>query len=186
MSHHPDSSVHEKFLRAITGLGVSQMHGVELLRLIKMAASAYDAALAERMRKEDLSAPRWRILLRLWGEEEAGCPSLSPTQLSQAQKLSKNTVSAHLRSLEEQELIERELDAEDLRQFKIRLTARGRDLVRQITPGHMLFLNDLTVDLSPHEIESLQILLQKLHGSLIRHANLEGCAADATERTAET
>jgi DNA-binding MarR family transcriptional regulator len=118
------------------------------------------------------------MLLRLWIEEEMGGESLSPTQLSHAQKLSKNTVSAHLRSLEEQALIERELDADDLRQFRIRLTAQGRDLVQQSTPGHMTFLNDLTAELAPNEIETLQILLQKLHGSLMRHTQLELCTED--------
>lgn len=177
MTHHPASHFHDSFLRAVAGLGVKDVHGVELLRLIKMTANAYDTALAERMRAEEISAPRWRMLLRLWMEEQAGCESLSPTQLSHAQKLSKNTVSAHLRSLEEQELIERELDADDLRQFRIRLTERGRDLVRRSTPGHMSFLNVLTADLAPGEIETLQMLLQKLHGSLLRHAQVEECRA---------
>jgi DNA-binding MarR family transcriptional regulator len=177
MTNHPDPHFRENFFRAIAGLGIEDVHGVELLRLVKMTANAYDTALAERMREEDLSAPRWRMLLRLWVEEQAGNESLSPTQLSLAQKVSKNTISSHLRSLEEQELIERELDADDLRQFRIRLTERGRDLVRRTTPGHMSFLNEMAADLSPNEIETLQFLLQKLHGSFMRHAHVDMCPA---------
>jgi DNA-binding MarR family transcriptional regulator len=175
MTNHPDPHFRESFFRAIAGLGVEEVYGVELLRLVKLTAGAYDVVMSERMRDEDLSAPRWRMLLRLWVEEQAGNESLSPTQLSLAQKVSKNTISSHLRSLEEQELIERELDADDLRQFRIRLTERGRDLVRRSTPGHMTFLNELAADLSPYEVETLQFLLQKLHGSLLRHAQVDMC-----------
>lgn len=181
MTQHSDPRFREHFFRAIDSLGIQDVHGVELLRLVKMTANAYDAVMAERMRDEDLSAPRWRMLLRLWAEEQIGGESLSPTQLSQAQKLSKNTVSSHLRSLEEQSLIERELDADDLRQFRIRLSERGRDLVRRTTPGHMAFLNELTADLSAQEVEALQSLLQKLHGSLIRHAG--NCPGHLFEQT---
>jgi MarR family transcriptional regulator, organic hydroperoxide resistance regulator len=167
---------HEIFRQAMVDLGIQEFHGVELLRLVKMTANAYDMITAERMRVENLSAPRWRILLRLWGEERCGVQSLSPTQLSQAQRLSKNTVSAHLRSLEEQGFIERALDTEDLRQFQIRLSQKGRDLVRDSTPGHMAFLNELAGDLSPQEIELLQELLQKLHRSLVDRSGLDSCA----------
>jgi DNA-binding MarR family transcriptional regulator len=177
MTNRPDPHFRENFFRAIAGLGIEDVHGVELLHLVKLTAGAYDVVMAERMREEDLSAPRWRVLLRLWVEEQAGNESLSPTQLSLAQKVSKNTISSHLRSLEEQGLIERELDADDLRQFRIRLTARGRDLVRRSTPGHMTFLNDLSADLTTYEIETLQSLLQKLHGSLLHHAQIEICPA---------
>jgi DNA-binding MarR family transcriptional regulator len=173
--HRSETDRHKIFQQAMVDLGIQEFHGVELLRLVKMTANAYDMITTERMRVENMSAPRWRILLRLWGEERCGVDSLSPTQLSQAQRLSKNTVSAHLRSLEEQSLIERELDAEDLRQFRIRLSQKGRDLVRDSTPGHMAFLNELAADLSPQEIELLQELLQKLHLSLIDRAGLDPC-----------
>jgi DNA-binding MarR family transcriptional regulator len=162
-------------------LGIKDVHGVEILRLIKMVANAYDTILSEQMRTQNISAPRWHMLLRLWIEEQMGSESLSPTQLSHAQRLSKNTVSAHLRSLEEQGLIERELDQEDLRQFHIYLSDAGRNLIRQSTPGHMAFLNDLTTGLEADELKTLQQLLQKLHGSLCAHAHMNPCPAPSSE-----
>ncbi len=159
----------EVFRQIMADMGVAELYGVELLRLVKMAANAYDMATSERMRDENLSSPRWRLLWHLFMEEQLG-GTLSPTQLSQFQRLSKNTVSAHLRSLEEQGLITREIDRADLRQFQIRLTDAGRDLVRASSPGHMHFLNELAGELAQDEIVELQRLLQKLHGSLLRHA----------------
>lgn len=154
------------FHQIMAELGVGELYGVELLRLVKMTANAYDTLTTERMRTENLSSPRWRLLWHLFMEDQQG-GTLSPTQLAQLQRLSKNTVSAHLRSLEEQGLIAREIDREDLRQFQIRLTESGRALVRSATPGHMHFLNELAEDLTPEEIRMLQELLQKLHSSLL-------------------
>ncbi|MCB0114253.1 MAG: MarR family transcriptional regulator [Caldilineaceae bacterium] len=173
---HPSTTKQDPravFLQAIADMGIQDVHGVEMLRLIKMAANAYDIILADRMREEEVSEPRWRMLLRLWMEEQSGSETLSPTQLSHAQRLSKNTISAHLRALEEQGFIARQLDADDLRQFRIRLTDSGRDLIRRSTPGHMTFLNQLTADLSPSEVDALQQLLHKLHRSIWKHSQLE-------------
>jgi DNA-binding MarR family transcriptional regulator len=92
-----------------------------------------------------------------------------PTQLSRSQQVSKNTISTHLRSLEEQGLILREIDPADRRQFRIRLSDAGRLLVERATPGHISFLNQLTTGLTLQEIEQLQHLLQRLHQSLLDH-----------------
>lgn len=173
---HPTEAEHRQlFYSTMADLGIVEIHGVMLLRLIKMVANTYDTILSEQMRTQNISAPRWHVLLRLWIEEQMGSKSLSPTQLSQAQKLSKNTVSAHLRSLEEQGLIERTVDPEDLRQFRICLSEAGRKLIRRSTPGHMAFLNELTADLESDEIETLQQLLQKLHRSLLVRAHVDCC-----------
>lgn len=82
------------------------------------------------MRTEQISEQRWRLLLRLLLEEQHGNPHVNPTHLANTQQVSKNTISSLLRSLEEQRLIERTLDQDDRRQFHIRLTEAGRQLVR--------------------------------------------------------
>jgi DNA-binding MarR family transcriptional regulator len=102
-------------------------------------------------------------------EERCGTSAVSPTQLSKAQNVSKNTISAHLRALEEQGLIIRELDAADRRQFRIRLSDAGRTLVRASIPGHIEFMNDLLAGLDADEVAQLQGLLEKLIRSLAEH-----------------
>jgi len=147
-------------------LGITDARGVELMRLVKTLANAYESIMAERLRSEQLSAPRWRVLLRLFFEEQRGRLSLSPTELSRSQQVSKNTISAHLRSLEEQGWIQRELDPQDRRKFRIRLTEAGRALVQETAPAHVAFLNRLAGGLSERETEQLLTLLCKLHDSL--------------------
>ncbi len=55
-----------------------------------------------------LSPHRWRVLFRIWLEEQQGFLTVNPTQLSRAHQVSKNTISDHLRALEDGGLIARE------------------------------------------------------------------------------
>lgn len=146
--------------------GVEGMEGIEVLRLVHAVGGAYDRLLSDAMRTEPVTAPRWRILLRLWVEEQLGGGDVNPTHLSRMQQVAKNTISDHLRALEDGGLIERRLDELDRRQFKIRLTDAGRALVIKSTPGHAQRLNQVLADFAPTEIAQLQSLLSKLHRAL--------------------
>ncbi len=173
---HP---LHQAFTQLMTAHGITATHGVDLVRLIRMLANAYDVLLEAQMRDENLSIPRWRLLIHLYAAELCGEGAVSPTRLSHVQNVSKNTISALLRSLEEDGLIERELDRDDRRQFRIRLSAAGRELIARTTPRYVRYLNALVADLDAEEIERLQALLAKLHASLIHHGQLQ--APYATE-----
>ena len=94
---------------------------------------------------------------------------VTPTHLSRIRNVSKNTISALLRGLEEQGLIERALDPEDRRGFRIRLTEAGRDLVRSTSPQHLARLNLLASGLTPDEQRQLVELVRKLYRSLTSH-----------------
>lgn len=161
--------------------GVAEMHGVEIFGLVRQIAQTYDTILSEQMRDEQLTPQRWRLLTRMFVEEQAGIASISPTHLSRANSLSKNTISAHLRALEDSEMIERELDVNDLRQFKIRLTDRARQLISNSTPGHLRFLNELADALTPAETDEFLRLLRKLHRSLVARGGLPACSEPIIE-----
>lgn len=167
------------FTRLLHEIGVTETHGLELLRLVKMCNGAYDNVLGEQMRQSSLSLPQWRLLLRLLAAEQSPDKSVTPTELARSQRLSKNTISAHLRALEERGLIEREIDPDDLRAFRIQLSEEGRQIIRRSLPIHISFLNDLAGELTGPEIGQLEQLLAKLHRSLLR------CVAGGTDETTE-
>ena len=176
---HPDE--HRRvFTRMLAEVGVDETHGLELLRLVKMCNGAYDHILGEEMRQESMSAPQWRLLVRLLAADQGAEKSLTPTELARSQRLSKNTVSAHLRSLEERGLIERAIDPNDLRTFRIQLSEEGERIIRLSLPVHIAFLNSLTSDLEPAETAQLASLLDKLHRSLLR------CAENASAVPTQT
>ena len=109
-------------------------------------------------------------MLRLYVEEVHGnMQGVSPTHLSHCQNVSKNTISALLRGLEEQGLVERALDPLDKRGFRIRLSQAGRDLLVNTTPRHLEHLNCLVSGLSPDERTQLIELLGKLQSALLAY-----------------
>jgi DNA-binding MarR family transcriptional regulator len=123
-----------------------------------------------------LSGPRWRIMLRLMIDEKIGVTEgVTPTMLSHSQRVSKNTISALLRGLEEQELIKRNLDPDDLRVFRIQLTDKGRDLIRKSAPDRIESLNRMFSTLTQDEKKQLLDLLEKLHQSLISQVRSSQC-----------
>jgi DNA-binding MarR family transcriptional regulator len=159
-------------VRQMTGL--DDVSGIELISLLRMAANLSDALENRASGDEAVSAARFGLLLRLFVEERHGGRSgLTPTALSRFQNVSKNTISSLLRGLEEQGLIERALDAADLRLFRIQLTPAGRSLVQTKAPDRMRQLNELASSLTGHERELAITVLDKLCRSLF--ASL-GCA----------
>jgi len=167
-----DQKVREHMKAIIASFGVEDAGGAELSRLVKHLAIGYETAIKSQMKDERLSGPRWRVLLHLYIAEEKGKPGVSPTDLSQARGVSKNTISTLLRSLEEQRLVTRAIAAHDRRSFVIQLTNAGRALIRERSPQHLNYLNELASDLTPAERQQLIILLRKLYQSVIHHGGL--------------
>ena len=120
----------------------------------------------------ELSGPRWRLMSRLYIEEKLGSlEGITPTVLSLSQRVSKNTISALLRGLEEQDLIHRNLDPVDRRVFRIQLTEKGRSLILKSAPGRVEGLKAIFSGLNREEKGQLLSLLEKLHGSLLNQVH---------------
>lgn len=159
--------------------GIETIGGVQLLRAVRIVNNLYDVIFSERLRDDQLSGPRWGVLMRLYAEEMNGNTNgLSPSVLSRHQSVSKNTVSSLLRGLEEQGFIERQLDQQDRRSFTIRLTELARAQVRENAPAHVAFLNQLCADLSEQETATLLGLLTRLRRSLLKQAAANACDND--------
>ena len=110
-----------------------------------------------------LSYAQYRILMGLryveWKGERNG---LNPSAISALQGTGRNTVSALIRSLEAEGLVERQLDMNDRRRFNIHLTEAGRRLVHENAGHHVRMIDDLFEVLSDSEIEALSSSLKKL------------------------
>ncbi len=114
-----------------------------------------------------LSYAQFHVLMGLRYSEWAGnCEGLNPSQISAQQGTSRNTISALIRSLEDEGLIERHLDEEDRRRFNIHLTEAGRRKVLDHINKHFQQTSELFSVLDQEEIETLSGLLQ----TLSRHA----------------
>lgn len=110
-----------------------------------------------------LSYAKYRLLLGLlYAEEVEDRSELNPSEISQRQGTSRNTISSLIRDLEDDGLIARHLDQNDRRKFNICLTEKGRDLVRQHASQHMQTISACFHTLTPTEQETLSQLLTKV------------------------
>ena len=109
------------------------------------------------------SFAQYRVLMHLFFAEQMGDSSqLNPSEISDRQGVSRNTMSSFIRNLEDDGLIERRLDPDDRRRFNISLTDSGRALVEQHTRNHLKTIDHCFSTLTPEEQETLFQLLQKL------------------------
>lgn len=153
---------------------VENLEGLDIFSTIHHLSQIGEALSCRIAEDPDLSGPRWRLMLRLFISERMGdTEGLKPTDLSHSQRVSKNTISALLRGLEDKGLIQRTLDANDLRIFRIQLTDEGRQSIIQNAPRRIAFMHEMLNSLTPEEIHQLQGLLDKLSQSLI--AQMRDC-----------
>lgn len=143
--------------------------GFIISALVHILANLYDNL--EGPGDDDLTGPRLGVLARLVEEERRGnAEGLTPTVISRYQHVSRNTVSALLRGLEQQGLIERRLDENDRRLFRIRITESGRLTVAERAPAWIERANRIAAGLTPEERAELIDLLSKLFVSIHENA----------------
>ncbi len=113
-----------------------------------------------------LSLAQYRILMLLmFAEQFEDAPTMNPSELSERQGISRNTVSSLIANLEKEGLIERELDHEDKRRFLLKITQRGRDLVHTHARQHFHTLDECFHTLTHEEKENISHLLERVNES---------------------
>ena len=110
-----------------------------------------------------MSLAQYRILMHLFFAENMGeRGELNPSEISERQGVSRNTISSLIRSLEKEGLIARRLDEQDRRKFNISLTEDGRSLVSQYAREHLDRVSQCFAGLTQSEQETLSQLLTKI------------------------
>lgn len=114
-----------------------------------------------------LSYAQYRILFMLHFAEEIDACGMTPSEISDRQGTSRNTISSLIRTLEDDGLIMRQLDSDDRRKFNIQLTEAGREVVEERAREHMLMVDSIFQVLEPEEMETLSDLLHKVNDHAI-------------------
>jgi DNA-binding MarR family transcriptional regulator len=149
--------------------GLTDTSGIEVISMVRTVMNLLDGVSNLKSGQNNVSGPRWGVLMCLIGEEQRGSQDgITPTLLSRYQSVSKNTISALLRGLEEQGFIQRALDPIDHRIFRIQLTSAGREFVKATSPNRMIYLNQLVSGLTVEERSQLIALLEKLYCSMLQ------------------
>lgn len=146
--------------------GFEEMSGIEVAILIRAVSNLYGNLATKFNPVVDMSGPRWGILMQLWDNEKTGFKKLTPSDISQYQQVTRNTISSLLGRMEQDGLIQRQVAPQDKRRFNIHLTGKGRMLAEKLLPGFASFQNTLARGLSRFERQELIIVLKKLYISL--------------------
>jgi DNA-binding MarR family transcriptional regulator len=144
---------------------------VLLFRQVLRANHQLTQAAEKGLGAAGLSWAKFRMLLELQRhEKDATAEGMQPSELSELQEISRNTVSGLIASLEEEELVSRELHSTDRRKFVIRLTPKGRRVLKSKLTNQFLFATDCFGVFSQGERETLLRLLMRLNSSLAEKA----------------
>lgn len=138
-------------------------HAVRLMDELRMVSHTLYQIGESSLAAAGLSYAQYRILMGLYfAEKMEGRSELNPSEISDRQGTSRNTISSLIRSLEDEGLVERHLDKTDRRKFNICLTAAGRQMVSDHASRHMDVVGTCFGTLTAEEQDVLSELLAKL------------------------
>ncbi len=131
-------------------------------RLNRLAAEVSSALAAEYQTRYGLDIPEWRVLATLGFRNDA----CSAQYIAQCTRTHKSTISRAVTSLMKRQIIERVENADDRREFRLRLTRKGTDLYEELIPRLLRREREILSCLSAPERKALAGLLGKIETSL--------------------
>lgn len=142
-------------------------------QLNRLAAEVSAALSEEYQQRYGLDIPGWRILATLGFRNDACTAQF----IAQCTRTHKSTISRAVTSLLERELIERVENEDDRREFRLRLTRKGRGLYHELVPRLKRKEQEILSCLTEREREQLAAVLGKIE----RHLNLIQASHDHSE-----
>jgi DNA-binding MarR family transcriptional regulator len=131
-------------------------------RLNRLAAEVSGALSAEYQERYGLDIPEWRVLATL-GFRHDPC---SAQYISHCTRTHKSTISRAVTALLKRRLVERVENEDDRREFRLRLTRKGRGLYEELIPRLLRREQEILSCLSGKERKALSALLGKIEQSL--------------------
>jgi DNA-binding MarR family transcriptional regulator len=149
----------------------ADVHSVMLFGQFHRAHHLLEQAMERNLEDVGLSWAKFRVLMNLIRAEQDGMTAgLQPSELSERQDISRNTMSALISSLEKDELIRRELHGEDHRKFLIHLTPRGHELMQAQLAKQFKYVSDCFETMTARDRQQLLDLLTRLNTDLVARA----------------
>ena len=131
-------------------------------RLNRLAAEVSSALSAEYQARYGLDIPEWRVLATL-GFRNDPC---SAQYIAHCTRTHKSTISRAVTTLMKRQMIERVENADDRREFRLRMTGKGKALYEELIPRLLRREQEILSCLSAPERKNLAALLGKVEASL--------------------
>ena len=131
-------------------------------RLNRLAAEVSSALAAEYQARYGLDIPEWRVLATLGFRNDA----CSAQYIAHCTRTHKSTISRAVTALMKRQMVERVANADDRREFRLRLTRKGAALYEELIPRLLRREQEILSCLSAQERKNLALLLGKIEDSL--------------------
>jgi DNA-binding MarR family transcriptional regulator len=131
-------------------------------RLNRLSAEVSQALSSEYQERYGLDIPEWRVLATLGFRNEA----CTAQYISHCTRTHKSTISRAVTSLMQRHLVERVENADDRREFSLRMTDRGKALHEELIPRLLRKEQGIMACLSAQERKDFARLLGKMEESL--------------------
>jgi len=131
-------------------------------RLNRLAAEVSSALAVEYQERYGLDIPGWRVLATL-GFRKDPC---SAQFVAECTRTHKSTISRAVTALMQRGFVERVENENDRREFRLRLTRKGRALYEELFPRLLQREQEILAGLSAQERRDFAALLGKLEASL--------------------
>jgi DNA-binding MarR family transcriptional regulator len=131
-------------------------------RLNRLAAEVSNALAVEYQERYGLDIPAWRVLATLGFRKDA----CSAQYVAECTRTHKSTISRAVTALMQRGFIERVENENDRREFRLRLTRKGRVLYEELFPRLLQREQEILAGLSAQERRDFAMLLGKLEASL--------------------
>lgn len=131
-------------------------------RLNRLAAEVSSALSVEYQERYGLDIPEWRVLATL-GFRVEPC---SAQYIAHCTRTHKSTISRAVTALMNRQLVERVENADDRREFALRMTRKGKALYEELIPRLLRREQEILSCLSAQERKDFAVLLGKIENSL--------------------
>ena len=145
-------------------------------RLNRLAAEVSSALSVEYAARYGLDIPEWRVLATLGFRNDA----CSAQYIAHCTRTHKSTISRAVTALMRRQLVERVENADDRREFRLRLTRKGAALYEELIPRLLRKEQEILSCLSARERKNFALLLGKIeHGLDLVQDSREADAKEA-------
>jgi DNA-binding MarR family transcriptional regulator len=131
-------------------------------RLNRLAAEVSAALSGEYQERYGLDIPEWRVLATLGFRNDA----CSAQYIAHRTRTHKSTISRAVTTLMARQLVERVENADDRREFRLRMTRQGKALYQKLIPRLLRKEHEILACLSAQEREEFALLLGKIEKNL--------------------
>jgi DNA-binding MarR family transcriptional regulator len=131
-------------------------------RLNRLAAEVSAALAGEYQERYGLDIPEWRVLATLGFRNDA----CSAQYIAHCTRTHKSTISRAVTALMQRHLVERVENEDDRREFRLRLTRKGRALYEELIPRLKRKEQEILSCLSAQERKEFALALGKIEKSL--------------------